>query len=127
MRTVFDRASELLGIDPEKTFKQKLNDLKVMGHITEKEVKVLTALIDAGSAAAHRGWQPKPKQLDNMITILEAFLHRAFLLEEIGAELDQGVPKRSCSIPDDHVSPRRSALFMARSVLRDIWTEARTC
>ena len=24
-----------------------------------------------------------------------------------------------CSIPDDHISPRRSALFMARSVLRD--------
>ena len=29
---------------------------------------------------------------------------------------DQG----SCSIPDDHIDPRRSALFMARSVLRDI-------
>jgi transposase-like protein len=25
-----------------------------------------------------------------------------------------------CPIPDDHISPRRSALFMARSVLRDI-------
>ena len=27
-----------------------------------------------------------------------------------------------CSIPDDHIDPRRSALFMARSVLRDIQT-----
>ncbi len=26
----------------------------------------------------------------------------------------------TCSIPDDHIDPRRSALFMARSVLRDI-------
>ena len=25
-----------------------------------------------------------------------------------------------CSIPDDHIDPRRSALFMARSVLGDI-------
>ncbi|PCJ04362.1 MAG: hypothetical protein COB16_18995 [Rhodobacteraceae bacterium] len=25
-----------------------------------------------------------------------------------------------CSIPDGHIDPRRSALFMARSVLRDI-------
>ena len=25
-----------------------------------------------------------------------------------------------CSIPDDHIDPRRSGLFMARSVLRDI-------
>ncbi|AMY68302.1 hypothetical protein AKL17_1043 [Frigidibacter mobilis] len=29
-----------------------------------------------------------------MMTILEAFLHRAFLLEDIGAELGKGVPKR---------------------------------
>jgi len=26
----------------------------------------------------------------------------------------------SCSIPDDHIDPRRYAFFMARSVLRDI-------
>ena len=26
----------------------------------------------------------------------------------------------SCSVPDDHIDPRRSALFMARSVLRNI-------
>ena len=25
-----------------------------------------------------------------------------------------------CPIPDDHIDPRRSAFFMARSVLRDI-------
>jgi transposase len=25
-----------------------------------------------------------------------------------------------CSIPDDHVDPRRSALFMARSILREV-------
>jgi rubredoxin len=94
MRTVFDRAAELLNIDPAKTFQQKLSELKAGDHITEKEKTVLGALIDAGSAAAHRGWQPKPKQLDAMMTILEAFLHRAFLLEDIGAELGKGVPKR---------------------------------
>lgn len=94
MRTVFDRASELLGIDPSTTFQKKLEDLKKGDHITDKEITILAALIDAGSAAAHRGWQPKPKQLDAMMTILEAFLHRAFLLEDIGAELGKGVPKR---------------------------------
>lgn len=94
MRTVFDRASELLGIDESKTFKTKLTDLQAVGHITAKEVDVLTALIDAGSAAAHRGWQPKPKQLEAMLIILEAFLHRAFLLADVGAELDKHVPKK---------------------------------
>lgn len=94
MRTVFDRASELLKIDETKPFKAKLMDLQSGGHITAKEVDVLEALIDAGSAAAHRGWQPKPKQLESMLIILEAFLHRAFLLADVGAELNQQVPKK---------------------------------
>ena len=33
----------------------------------------------------------------------------------------------SCSIPDDHISPRRSALFMARSVLREFRDGAPPC
>lgn len=94
MRTVFDRASELLDIAPDKAFQKKLEDLKAKDHITERELLVLGALIDAGSAAAHRGWQPKPKELDAMMTILETFLHRAFLLEEIAAELGKRVPQR---------------------------------
>jgi hypothetical protein len=33
----------------------------------------------------------------------------------------------SCSIPDDHIDPRRSAFFMARSVFRDVWNEDQGC
>ena len=33
----------------------------------------------------------------------------------------------NCSIPDDHIDPRRFAFFMARSVLRDIRSGVRTC
>ena len=35
--------------------------------------------------------------------------------------------ERICSIPDDHISPRRSALFMARSVLRELQDGGRPC
>ena len=38
-----------------------------------------------------------------------------------------GLIVSSCSIPDDHISPRRSALFMARSVLREHRDGARPC
>ena len=34
---------------------------------------------------------------------------------------------RRCSVPDDHIDPRRSAFFMARSVLRDIQNGVRPC
>jgi hypothetical protein len=33
----------------------------------------------------------------------------------------------TCSIPDHHIDPRRSAFFMARSVLRDIRNGVQPC
>ena len=32
-----------------------------------------------------------------------------------------------CSVPDDHIDPRRTALFMARSILREVRDGGRTC
>ena len=54
MRTAFDRASELLGVNPAKTFAEKLTDLVSRGHIGSSEKDTLDTLTDAGSAAAHR-------------------------------------------------------------------------
>ena len=94
MRTVFDRASEIFRIDTNKPFKDKLDALVAGNHITEADRDILAVLIDAGSAAAHRGWSPKSHDLGNMMSILEAFLHRAFILEGLGVELGKIVPKR---------------------------------
>lgn len=80
MRTVFDTAIEILGIDPGGTFKEKLDAILALGKISTEERKLLDTLIDAGSAAAHRGWKPEDWQLDTMALILEGFLHRAFVL-----------------------------------------------
>ncbi|TFL15918.1 hypothetical protein DR046_22850 [Jannaschia formosa] len=50
-----------------------------------------------------------------------------------GMQIDRGylgpyfIIGANCSIPADHISPRRSALFMARSILRDIRGGARLC
>ena len=55
-RTVFDRASQLLGVDPAIGFKEKLDSLGADGKIGVHEEEILQVLVDAGSAAAHRGW-----------------------------------------------------------------------
>lgn len=80
MRTVFDTAIEILGIDPGATFKEKLDAILALGKISQEERNHLDILIDAGNAAAHRGWKPEPWHLDSMGLILEGFLHRAFVL-----------------------------------------------
>jgi Domain of unknown function (DUF4145) len=67
LRTAFDRASELLGIDPNKTFAGKLSQLVVDGHIGSTEKASLDVLTDAGGAAAHRGWKTQSKATGHAI------------------------------------------------------------
>jgi len=94
VRTIFDRSSEILGIDSNLTFRRKLRELQSRSLISSPEVKALTSIVEAGSAAAHRGWQPKSENLESMVAILESFLHRAFVLEVLADDLLQDVPSR---------------------------------
>ena len=78
MRTVFDRISELLGIDTKLTFNAKLNEMQEKGFIGEYEKETLVVLIDAGSAAAHRGWKPSEDELNAMMDIIEPMIQKHF-------------------------------------------------
>ena len=95
LRTIFDRGSELLGVDQNKPFAEKLNELVKKGNIGEDERGILGALTDAGSAAAHRGWRPSDKQLDTMFDIVEGFIHRSFFVRHAAKQLKAGVPPKS--------------------------------
>jgi hypothetical protein len=94
VRTVFDRASELLEVDPAKGFAEKLSALVVAGKIGAEEKSILNILTDAGSAAAHRGWKPSQEQIDTMMAIIEGFLYRTFLLGKEAKKLRAKIPKR---------------------------------
>ncbi|UYN94370.1 MAG: DUF4145 domain-containing protein [Enhydrobacter sp.] len=101
LRTVFDAATEVLGIDPSLSFKKKLDQLVADSKIDKLQRETLNALTDAGSAAAHRGWKPTNQELDIMFTIMESFLHRAFVtsmeqkeLAKRAAALRKRTPKR---------------------------------
>jgi hypothetical protein len=116
MRTSFDAASELLGVDPDKSFKEKLNALVVAGHIGKLDQGRLEALVDAGSASAHRGWKPTADDLDTMMELLEHFLHEAFVapekkrrLDAKAAEVKGKVPKRKAkaAAPAAQVKPAK--------------------
>ncbi|MBP9050820.1 MAG: DUF4145 domain-containing protein, partial [Alphaproteobacteria bacterium] len=99
MRTAFDRASELLGIEPASTFSKKLDALETSGKVGKDERSTLNTLTDAGSAAAHRGWKPSPKELETMICIIEQFLYRVFILGKEADELKSKVPPKQQKKP----------------------------
>ena len=94
VRTAFDRASEKFGVDPGKSFKDKLDYLSCFGHIGYDEEHVLRVLVDAGSAAAHRAWRPSTDELHTMVDTLESFLHRSFVIGDGIKKLKAAVPPK---------------------------------
>jgi hypothetical protein len=102
LRTAFDRASELLGVEQSQTFAQKLDDLLKKGKISSSERESLDVLTDAGNAAAHRGWKPSVGELDTLMTIGEQFIHRALVLEAAAKELRPRVPQRPKRPPSEN-------------------------
>ena len=68
-----------------------------------------------------------PKSHGNAIRqVPEGFSFRRRICRN-GPVLALKISEPSCSIPDDHIDPRRSAFFMARSVLRDIRSGVLAC
>lgn len=94
IRTVLDRTSEFLQVDPSKTFEQKLSELVAFGKIGMHEKELLTSLVDAGSAAAHRGWSPRSEDLETMMDTVEAFLVRTFKLDPDMERIKKKIPPK---------------------------------
>lgn len=94
VRTAFDRATELLGIDPATSFERKLDRLSALGMLGANDRATLAALVDAGSAAAHRGWKPTHEALSTMLHILEGFVHKEFVLKRGVGDLVSSIPPK---------------------------------
>ncbi len=60
-------------------FKEKLNELAKKRLISDPDLEMLDAAIEAGSAAAHRGYQPNQKVLDVVVNIVEHLLYSSLL------------------------------------------------
>lgn len=94
MRTVFDCASQKLGADPDQSFADKLKELTAQNMIGGEDKEMLSILADAGSAAAHRGWKPKEDDTDHLMSALENFLERAFVLKHDVRSVKKNIPPR---------------------------------
>ena len=94
IRTAFDSATELLGIDPAKRFYEKLDDLRTLGKISDDERATLDVVVNSGSAAAHRGWRPTFDQLDTLVSLIETFFHRTFVLGDEANKIKAAMPSR---------------------------------
>ncbi|MBZ9604003.1 DUF4145 domain-containing protein [Phyllobacterium chamaecytisi] len=99
VRTTFDIASEQLGVASGLSFEKKLQAMVDCKLITESQSDHLGVLIDAGSASAHRGWQPSVDDLDTLMDVLEEFLHDSFVAPAKKKVADAKVAKMKAKVP----------------------------
>ena len=71
-----------------------LDALVAEGHITKRDRLILEAAVEAGNAAAHRGFQPERADLLQVISIVEHLLEREYVLTPGAKALRARTPRR---------------------------------
>lgn len=94
LRTVFDRATTLLKINAELRFEEKLSLLPGQKITDNLRKESMTVLVNAGNAAAHRAWKPKQNDIDQLMDLMENFIHHHFVIHKKIKKIAKGIPAR---------------------------------
>lgn len=92
-RTLIDRLI-VLTVGDKGNFYKGLQALQNEGKLSQHERDILNPVVDAGNAAAHRGWAPTKDQLAVILDTVEGLIHRLLVLPKLAEELDGAVPAR---------------------------------
>jgi hypothetical protein len=76
------------------SFEQKLDEMVEGGHLSPSQRETLATVIDAGSAAAHRGFKPKRALLEEMIDTMEAIIRLHYVTGPTLRTMQTLVPPR---------------------------------
>lgn len=75
-------------------FDKKLSELEKKGFISKPDRKYLGVVVDAGSAASHRGGKVTIDQIQHMMDAIEHLLQTNFVFEQPSRELRRATPRR---------------------------------
>ncbi len=76
------------------SFAEKLDALEGTGVIGSQNRTILEAALDAGNAAAHRGYQPSADDVNAVMDIVENLLQAAYHLSSLAERLKKTTPLR---------------------------------
>jgi predicted transport protein len=92
-RTLIDRLI-VLTVGDKGNFPRGLQALQDSGKLSQHEREILNPVVDAGNAAAHRGWAPTKEQIRVILDTVEGLIHRLLVLPKLAEELEEAVPSR---------------------------------
>lgn len=76
------------------SFNAKLEGLAKVGHLSPSQHNALNAVVDAGKAAAHRGFVPTRDAAQAMLDAVEVLLKSAYVLPGAAQSLQAMTPRR---------------------------------
>jgi hypothetical protein len=76
------------------SFVDKLKEIEKIGIIGSQNKNYLEAALDAGNAAAHRGYQPSVDEVNAVMDIVENILQVAYHLSSLAEHLKISTPIR---------------------------------
>ena len=94
IRAVVDVISVDLLAGDAGSFIAKVDGLAKAGHLSPSQHNALNAVVDAGNAAAHRGFVPTRDAAQAMLDALEVVLKTAYVLPGAAQSLQALTPKR---------------------------------
>jgi hypothetical protein len=75
-------------------FSAKLKELEKSGFVSSKNREVLEVALDAGSAAAHRGYAATTEEVNIVMDIVENMLQAVYVFPRVAKKLKETTPPR---------------------------------
>ena len=123
-RTLLDRLMVLI-VGDRGNFEKGLNALVDEGKISNHERYILAPVLQAGHAAAHRGWAPTQQQIKTILDTVEGLIHRLLVLPKLAEELEEAVPSRQGISTEKAINQVNieKKIAEAPTIVRDIFDE----
>src|SRR5262249_39526316 len=80
-------------VGDHRRFSSFLDAFQAEHYISIRQRNNLEAIINAGHASAHRGWQPSDPEISTLLDITEGIVETVFIHEWRAAQLDKKVPR----------------------------------
>jgi hypothetical protein len=77
-----------------RSFARNLDEFQKAGYLSLRQRNTVEAILEAGHATIHRGWEPTAFDIDALMNITESVIETTYLHESQAQRLETSVPRR---------------------------------
>ena len=81
-------------VEDQGSFRRNVDEFVKAGYLSVRQRQTLDAILDAGHAAVHRGWNPTADDINKLLDIAEGMIATIYIHEGGAQNLEEKVPRR---------------------------------